>query len=113
MRSRIKVDGGRPIFAHFDGQLLPSNGRHDGIRIEHAFDNPVDARWIPAIKAGVEKFIQQRIEMGKPVCNTTFVMTRVISHPIDTDEYAVTRNVALSLQRQFDTEAVQFDKEHQ
>lgn len=107
VRSRIKIDSGRPLFAHFDAKLLPSDEQHAGIRIEYSFARSEDAKWCKAVATGVETFIQRRIEEQKPVRDTTLVMTRVIAHQIDTDEYAVAYNVARCLQLKFDELSVQ------
>ena len=43
----------------------------------------------------------ERSAANRPVCNTTLVMLRVISHSIDTDEATLSRNVKTTLRTYF------------
>ena len=101
VRSRIHINSMRPIFAHFDARLVPS-GEHSGIRVVEEWEDPEDGKWLAAVKEGVDRFVGQRVEAGRPVGHTSLVMLRVISHPVDTDAYAVARNVTSTLRIQFD-----------
>lgn len=69
--------------------------------IEEEWEDPEDSRWLPAIEEGIAQFVTRRREMGKPVGYTTLVMNRVISHPIDTDDFSVTYHIKAMLQIQF------------
>jgi hypothetical protein len=101
VRCRIHVNSAILQFAHFDARLAPSRG-HDGIRIETEWTDPADERWLDAIKLGVEQFVEERKTANRPVCNTTLVMLRVISHPAVTTEVTVSRHVKTTLQTYFE-----------
>lgn len=100
VRSRIRINSAIPQFAHFDARLEPSGG-HDGIRVVTEWGDASDNRWLHAIERGVEQFVSRRSRDNRPVCNTTFVMLRVISHPIDTVERTVTYCVDYTLHEYF------------
>jgi hypothetical protein len=99
---RTIVDtGGKPLCARLIARLIPSDNP-DGLQLEEEWEDPDDGRWLPAIQSGIEQFTTRRQESGKPVGYTTLVMKRVISHPIDTDDRAVTYHVKAMLHNQFD-----------
>lgn len=101
VRCRIHINSGmNPQFAHFDARLEPS-GNHDGIRIATEWTNATDDRWLDSIERGVEQFVVERSAANRPVGNTTLVMLKVISHPIDTNETTLSRNVKTTLRTYF------------
>ncbi len=57
--------------------------------------------WETAIHEGLNRFLDNRREAGKEVGYTRIEMQRVISHPIDTDEYAVRYNMTRALEEAF------------
>lgn len=101
VRSRIQINSADPQFAHFDARLEPSFG-HDGIRVATEWGNATDNKWLDAIERGVKEFVGERRAANRPVCNTTLVMVRVISHPIVTNERTVSHNVRTTLKTYFD-----------
>jgi hypothetical protein len=90
-----------PQFAHFDARLEPSSG-HDGIRVATNWVDATDNKWLEAIERGVDQFVMERREADRPICNTTLVMLRVISHPVVTNEATVSSNVTKTLMTYFD-----------
>ena len=104
VRCRISINSPQLQFAHFDARLEPSSG-HDGIRLRAEWSSPDDGRWVAAIERGVERFVAERQALGRPVCDTTLVMLRVISHPLVTTEATLSRHVFETLSRYFDEHA--------
>lgn len=102
VRSRIHINSMEPQFAHFDARLEPSTGSHDGIRLVTNWTNESDNKWLNAIQQGVERFVDERNHLNRPVCNTTLVMVRMISHEIVTTEATVSRNVKNTLRYEFE-----------
>ena len=97
---RLKIDGGKPLFAWFDFRLFPSDAK-SGITITAAWSDPDDNRWLPAINAAIAEFVAARGSEGRPVGDTAIEMVRVISHPVDTDDHAVQYNMLRALESQF------------
>lgn len=93
MRTRNHINsGGMPQFANFELKFIPSCN-HDGINVVAEWEDPTDDRWLEAIKIGVDRFVSRRKESGRPVCKTTLIMKKVISHPIDTTEQFVSYRI--------------------
>lgn len=96
---RPRIDGGvLPRFAHFDARLLP----HDieaGVAVFTAWQDPEDDVWLPAIRAGVSRFVEYRNKSSQPVARTALEMTRMITHPVDTFDDVVSGNVCSALHR--------------
>lgn len=97
--SRIKIESGRLMFAWLDFHLLPATEAE--IAVAFDWSDPADERWNAAVKAGVVDFVAYRREVGRPVGYTRIVLKRVISHPIATDDYAVTYNMKWGLEHAF------------
>lgn len=109
VQHRLKVKGKRPLFAWLDFRLLPSDSLE--LAVTTAWLDDADDRWLPAINAAIESFVVSRASIGSPVGFTTIEMTRVISHPIDTDNYAVRYNMTRALEIQFKKHAVKVESE--
>ena len=96
---RLKIDGGRPLFAGLDFRMMPSSD--SDVTLIFAWIEPENERWIDAIHNGLNKFLDDRRKVGQPVGYTRIEMKRVLSHPLDTDAYAVEYNMTRALETAF------------
>ncbi|TWT81666.1 hypothetical protein CA13_31190 [Planctomycetes bacterium CA13] len=103
---RLKIDGGKPLFAWLDFRLLPAEVSH-GITLSTAWVDSADDRWLTAIESAITQFVAARESAGRPVGRTAIEMSRVISHPVDTDDHAVTYNMLRALEAQFEQHEVE------
>lgn len=96
---RLKIDGGRPLFAWLDFRLIPSENAD--VSLSYVWRDARDERWNDAIRQGLNVFLNNRHNDGRKVGYTAIEMSRVISHPIDTDIHAVEYNMTRALEAAF------------
>ncbi len=97
---RLKIDGGRPLFAWLDFRLKPSDDAN--VSLTYVWRDANDERWNDAIRQGLNIFLSNRLLNGRRVGYTAIEMNRVISHPIDTDSHAVEYNMTRALEAAFE-----------
>lgn len=105
---RSKINSAIPQFANFDAKLTPYE-IETGIAIVTAWDDPADNHLLPAIENGVRRFEKYRQKQSQPVRRTVLVMSRMITHPIDTTELRVDCNVFNTLVQRFERHSVEVD----
>ena len=96
---RLKIDGGRPLFAWFDFRLTPSEDLD--VTLTFARNEHENGRWEEAFHEGLNRFLNNRRAAGRAVGYTRIEIQRVISHPIDTDAHAVEYNMTRALEAAF------------
>jgi hypothetical protein len=110
VKCRLKINSATPQFAHFDARIEPSPEFHRGIRISCQWVDAADERWLSSVERGVQRFVALRSDAGRPVGQTTLVMSRIISHPIDTTEEVLAQNVLAQLSESFRSHEVFWER---
>lgn len=105
---RARINSAIPQFANFDATLRPDE-IEEGIEIVTVWADRSDDVWLPAIANGVRRFEEFRQEQSQPVGRTALVMSRMITHPIDTTERRVETNLFNTLAIHFERHAVEVE----
>jgi hypothetical protein len=72
------------------------------VEVEDRTQDPDAAKWFPHLRAGFEEYQAQRAAEGRPIGGVRLSVTKVYSHPVDTDEHLMRRLAAEALRMLFE-----------
>ena len=65
-------------------------------------DNPDSAKWFVHLREGFEDYKGRRADEGRPIGGVRLSVTRILSHPLDTDERLMRRLAAEAIRMVFE-----------